>query len=76
VARGLEHLDGVAEQEPVALPTIGDPDPNCLARKGMAHEDHATLITGHAVAAVGNFADLRLEVSADQRLAGIVFKTT
>src|SRR4029078_1249211 len=35
----------------------------------MPHEDHAAVVPGHAVAAVGDLADLRLELGADQRHA-------
>ncbi len=64
--RRLEHLDGVAEQEPVALPAAGDPHPDPLARQGVPDEDHAAVVPGDAVAAVRDLADLGLELRADQ----------
>ena len=66
----LDHLDGVAEQEAVAHPTAGDPDPDALARQRVADEDHLAVVTGDAVAAVGDLADLRLEDGVDQGLRG------
>ena len=66
----LDHLDGVAEQEAVAHPAAGDPDPDTLPRQRVADEDHLAVVAGDAVAAVGDLADLRLEDGVDQGLRG------
>ena len=63
---GLEHLDGVGAQEPVALARLGDPHPHPLARQRVPDEDDAAVVPGHAVAAVGDRADLDLDHVADQ----------
>src|SRR5664280_2117393 len=73
VARRVEHLDGIAAQEPVTFTAIGDLHSNRLARQCMTDEHHAAAMAGHAVATVRDLADLRLELGADQRLARIIW---
>ena len=48
VGRGLEHLDGVAAQEPVALLALGDLDDDPLAGQRVPDEDDDALVPGDA----------------------------
>ena len=72
VLRGVKHLDGVPEQEPVVRPARGDAHSHGLAGQGMTHEHHPVVIPRDAVATMGDLADLRLELRADQRHPRVV----
>ena len=72
VGRGVEHLDGVAAPEPVALGALGDLDDDAFAGQRVPHEHDAVALlhdAGDAVAAVRDRADGDLEAGADAGLA-------
>ena len=48
VGGGLEHLDGVGAQEPVALAALGDLDDDPLPGQRVPHEDHDGPLGGRA----------------------------
>ena len=64
VRGGLEHLDHVGAPELGRLAVVGQPDPGLFTGNAVADKDHAALVPGHAVAAVGDGPDVHNELGA------------